>query len=139
MIGGLIGATFIPLMLPNVLAIYLFPVILAISLVGCFLGTYLSPAADMEVLKPFYKKTNPWGFWAPVREQVLRENPDFQPNRSLGRDTFNVVVGIIWQMTLVVMPMYLLIQQSTQLAIAFFLFLLTTWLLKKYWWDELPD
>ena len=139
MIGGLIGATFIPLMLPNVLAIYLFPVILAISLVGCFMGTYLSPAEDMEVLKPFYKKTNPWGFWAPVREEVLRENPNFQPNRSLGRDTFNVIVGIIWQMTLVVMPMYLLIRQSTQLAIAFFLFLLTTWLLKKYWWDELPD
>lgn len=139
MIGGLIGATFIPLLLPEVSAIYLFPVILAISLVGCFMGTYITPAEDMEVLKHFYKKTNPWGFWSPVREQVLREDPAFQPNRSLGRDTFNVLVGIVWQMTLVVMPMYLLIRQSTQLAIAFLLFLLTTWLLKKYWWDELPD
>ena len=139
MIGGLIGATFIPLLLPTVSAIYLFPVILAISLVGCFMGTYMTPAEDMEVLKHFYKKTNPWGFWAPVREQVLHEDPGFQPNRSLGRDTFNVIVGIVWQMTLVVMPMYLLIRQSTQLAIAFLLFLLTTWLLKKYWWDELPD
>jgi len=138
MIGGLIGATFIPLLFPEVSAIYLFPVILIISLVGCLAGTYLTPAEDMEVLKQFYKKTNPWGFWAPVRQQVLRDDPGFQPNRSLGRDTFNILVGIVWQMTLVVMPMYLLIRQSTQLAIAFLLFLLTSWLLKKYWWDKLP-
>ena len=139
MIGGLIAATFVPLLFPNTSAIYLFPVILAISLLGCLLGTYLTPAEDEETLKHFYKKTNPWGFWGPIREKVLAEDPEFKPNRALGRDTVNVFVGIAWQMSLVVMPIYLIIRQSAELAIAFLIFLITTWILKKNWWDKLED
>ena len=139
MVGGLIGATFIPPLFPDVSAIYLFPVILLISLAGCLLGTILTPANDMDVLEGFYRKTKPWGFWGPVRDHLLSKDPSFQPNTALGRDVFNILVGIVWQMTLVVMPMYLLIRQSTALAIAFALFLLTTWLLKRFWWDRLPE
>lgn len=139
MVGGLIGATFIPPLFPDVSAIYLFPVILLISLAGCVLGTILTPANDMDVLEGFYRKTKPWGFWGPVRDHLLSKDPSFQPNTDLGRDVFNILVGIVWQMTLVVMPMYLLIRQSTALAIAFALFLLTTWLLKRFWWDRLPE
>lgn len=137
MIGGLIGATFIPPLFPDTTPIYLFPLILLLSLLGCFLGTFLSPPEEEEVLKHFYKKTNPWGFWKPIREKVQQEDPDFQANRDFYRDLFNVIIGIIWQMTLVVMPMYLLIRQSRELAICFVLFLICTWLLKKYWWDKL--
>lgn len=137
MIGGLVGATVIPPLFPDTTAIYLFPIILLISLLGCLLGTYLSPPENDEVLKNFYKKTIPWGFWGPIRAQVLAEDPDFEPNRDFYRDLFNVIVGIIWQMTLVVMPMYLLIRQSKELTISFLLFLICTWLLKKYWWDKL--
>lgn len=139
MIGGLLGATFIPPLFPDVVAIYLFPVIFGISVAGCLLGTFLTPAEPDEVLMHFYKKTNPWGFWAPVREKVLTVEPGFKPNRNFKRDAFNVLVGIIWQMTLVVMPMYLLIKQSAELGVAFLIFLLTSWLLKKYWWDPLKD
>ncbi len=139
MIGGLVAATFVPLLFPDTSAIYLFPVILAISLLGCLLGTYLTPAEDEETLKHFYKKTNPWGFWEPIREKVLAEDPGFTPNRALGRDTFNVLVGIAWQMSLVVMPIYLIIRQSAELAVAFLIFLITTWILKKNWWDKLED
>lgn len=139
MIGGLLGATFIPPLFPDVVAIYLFPVIFAISVAGCLLGTFLTPAEPDEVLMHFYKKTNPWGFWAPIREKVLAADPGFEPNRNFKRDAFNVLVGIIWQMTLVVMPMYLLIKQSAELGVAFLIFLLTSWLLKKYWWDPLKD
>ncbi len=139
MIGGLLGATFIPPLFPDVVAIYLFPVIFAISVAGCLLGTFLTPAEPDEVLMHFYKKTNPWGFWAPIREKVLAADPGFEPNQDFKRDAFNVLVGIIWQMTLVVMPMYLLIKQSAELGVAFLIFLLTSWLLKKYWWDPLKD
>lgn len=139
MIGGLIAATIIPSLFPEVSAIYLFPVIFAISLAGCLIGTYATPAEDDETLMAFYKKTNPWGFWRPIREKVLAVDPGFKPNRAFGRDAFNVLVGIVWQMTLVVMPIYLLIRQSTELAVSFLIFLITTWLLKKYWWDNLED
>lgn len=139
MIGGLLGATFLPPLFPDVIAIYLFPIILALSLAGCFIGTYLRPAEREEVLKHFYKETRPWGFWKPIREKVMAEDPDFQPNRSFGRDSFNILVGIVWQMSLTVMPIYLLIKQSTHLTVTFLIFLVTTWLLKRYWWDGLED
>jgi len=106
---------------------------------GCLIGTFATPAEKDETLMNFYKKTNPWGFWKPIREKVLAADPNFEPNHSFGRDAFNVLVGIVWQMSLVVMPIYLLIRQSTELAIAFLIFLITTWLLKKYWWDNLED
>lgn len=139
MIGGLLGATFLPPLFPDVIAIYLFPIILALSLAGCFIGTYLRPAEQEAVLKHFYKETKPWGFWKPIREKVMAEDPDFQPNRSFGRDSFNILVGIVWQMSLTVMPIYLLIKQSTHLTVTFLIFLVTTWLLKRYWWDGLED
>ena len=139
MIGGLLGATFIPPMFPDTSAIYLFPVILVVSLIGCFSGTYMSPPEDEEVLKNFYKKTKPWGFWKPIRDKVLQEEPGFQPNRDFYRDLFNIIVGIVWQMTMVVAPIYLLIRQTKELAISMLLFLVCSWLLKKYWWDKLEQ
>jgi hypothetical protein len=65
------------------------------------------------------------------------ESPDFVPNQDFWRDAFNLITGITWQMTLVVMPMYLMIRQTSALLISFLLFLFTSWLLKKYWWNQL--
>lgn len=137
MLAGLVAATVIPPLFPDTAAIYLFPLILLISFVGCFLGVILAPANDEEVLKHFYKKTNPWGFWKPIREKVVAEDPDFQPNRDLGRDTINVLIGIAWQMTLVVMPIYLLIREWDAFFICLGIFGITTVMLKVWWYDRL--
>lgn len=139
MVGGLIASTIVPLVWPDTAAIYLFPIILVISFAGCILGTYLTKPDEDEVLKSFYKQTNPWGFWKPVREKVLAENPDFIANHDFKKDFWNVLIGIVWQMTLVIMPMYLLIKDMTGLAIAFMIFVLTTFLLKKLWYDKLEN
>src|SRR5262249_29584148 len=37
-----------------------FPLILAVSLAGCFLGTRLTKPEDLEVLKSFYRRVPPW-------------------------------------------------------------------------------
>jgi Na+/proline symporter len=139
MVGGLIASSIVPFVWPNTAAIYLFPVILFVSFAGCILGTYLTKPDDEEVLKSFYMQTNPWGFWKPVREKVLAEHPDFQANHDFKKDFWNVLIGIVWQMTLVVMPMYLLTKDMIGLAIAFMIFVLTTVLLKKLWYDKLEN
>lgn len=139
MVGGLVASSIVPLVWPDTAAIYLFPVILFVSFAGCILGTYLTKPDDEEVLKSFYMQTNPWGFWKPVREKVLAEHPDFQPNHDFKKDFWNVLIGIVWQMTLVVMPMYLLTKDMIGLAIAFMIFVLTTVLLKKLWYDKLEN
>lgn len=117
--------------------IWFFPAILLISLVGCLLGTYLAPLENFEAVKAFYKETRPWGWWGPVREAVMKDDPGFQPNADLRRDIFNILVGMVWQMAQVVIPIYLMVKDHKQLAIWAMLLFVTTWLLKKYWWDRL--
>jgi Na+/proline symporter len=138
MLGGLIASTVIPPLFPETSAIFIFPIILAISFLGCIVGTYTTPPDEEVVLKKFYKQTNPWGFWGPIKEKVLADDPNFQPNKQFGRDLWNVLVGIVWQMTLVVMPIYLIIKDWKDLSICLILFVITSWSLKRYWYDQLP-
>ncbi|UJH90722.1 hypothetical protein LZ575_18455 [Antarcticibacterium sp. 1MA-6-2] len=49
--------------LSEIPAIYLFPIIFSFSLLGSFLGTFLTRPTDMKTLKLFYKNVRPWGFW----------------------------------------------------------------------------
>lgn len=139
MLGGLIASTFVPVLFPDVAAIYLFPLILLISFAGCLLGTYFHRPDNMDILKNFYRQTKPWGFWKPVIEAIKQEDPDFIPNKNFKADLANVIIGIVWQMTLVVMPIYLLIGETISLIISFLIFVITSWLLKKYWYDNLDN
>ena len=79
-----------------------FPFILGCPSIGCLAGTLLTKPEDDEVLKKFYRTVNPWGFWGPIREKVVAEDPDFKPNDDFVHDMINVAVGIVWQLSLVV-------------------------------------
>jgi Na+/proline symporter len=119
--------------------IYFFPAILLFSLAGCLIGTFMTPPDDREAVKQYYRQTRPWGWWGPIRREVMQEDPSFVPNQSLGRDTFNIITGMVWQMAQVVIPIYFMIRNHTQLAVWSILLFVTTWLLKRYWWDKLPE
>lgn len=137
MLGGLLASTFVPQLMPDVIDIYLFPIILGISFLGCILGTLLTPPDDEEVLKNFYRNTKPWGFWSPVIRKIQADDPNFVPNQDFRRDCFNVLVGIVWQMCLVVMPVYLLIRETGALLLSLAIFAVTSYLLKIFWYDKL--
>ena len=77
------------------LDLYYFPIILVISALAAIMGTYLKPPTDEETLKTFYKNVKPWGFWKPIHDKVVAEDPTFKRNRDFWRDMFNIVVGII--------------------------------------------
>lgn len=141
MAAGMVPALLIPLIpfFDNILPLYYFPIILVFSVLGCIWGTYSAPATDMEVLKKFYAKTRPWGFWKPVHELVVAENPDFKKNSSAKRDIFNVTVGIIWQTALVAAPIYLVLKQFWYCAIAVMIIGVMSVILKKNWYNKLED
>lgn len=117
--------------------IYFFPVIFLFSLIGCLAGTFMTAPDSMDAVKSFYRQTRPWGWWGPVKKEVMREDPSFIPNQDLGKDAFNILTGMAWQMAQVLIPIYLMIRDHTQLAIWVMVFFVTSWLLKKYWWDKL--
>jgi Na+/proline symporter len=134
MMGGLIASLIVPpvfrFFVPNIIDIYMFPVILAMSLGASILGTLLSKPESMEILKKFYKQTRPWGFWNPVKNEVMQEDPSFIPNMDFKRDAVNVMVGITWQMSMVVMPLFLLAGEYQSTVISVGVLLATTVFLK---------
>ena len=117
--------------------LYLFPFIFGISAIGSLLGTFLTPPEDDAVLKTFYKNVNPWGAWGPIREKVVREDPAFKPNPNFSRDMTNVAIGIVWQLCLTALPIYLVLRQwSWSGAIAATL-VVTSIIIKINWYDKL--
>jgi hypothetical protein len=137
MVTGIAAAMVVPFALPSVSALNSFPIILGLSLVGAIVGTLTTAPDDPQVLKNFYKRVRPWGFWGPIRELVQQEDPAFKPNPDFLRDMFNIVVGIAWQTTLVAFPIYIVIRRYNYAAIAFGIVLLTSAILKFTWYDHL--
>jgi solute:Na+ symporter, SSS family len=139
MVAGIIPALIFPYVFTETLDLYYFPYILIISLAGAIAGTFLSAPTDEETLKKFYKTVNPWGFWKPIREKVRVEDPGFKPNKNFKRDMFNVVIGTIAQIGLTALPIYIVLQKGTPIWISALLILVCGFILKKTWWDKLPE
>jgi hypothetical protein len=116
-----------------------FPVIFAVSLAGCWLGSILTPPDDEEVLKNFYLKTRPWGFWRPIHDLVAAERPGLQPNRNARRDLFNILVGIAWQSALTAAGIFIVLQDWRSLGLTALVIGVTSLILKINWYDRLED
>jgi Na+/proline symporter len=132
MAGSLITFAF-----PHVHPLNLFPVIVGLALIGCIVGTLRTKPEDDAVLMDFYKRVNPWGFWGPIREKVMREDPSFKPNPDFARDMFNIVVGIAWQTSLIAFPVYIVIRRYEIAAWAIAVVVVTSITLKFTWYDHL--
>jgi len=138
MVGGLVPALSFRFIFDGTLDLYTFPLMLALALIGCIVGTLKTEPVDEEVLKSFYKNVKPWGFWGPIKEKVMAEDPSFKPNSNFKSDAFNVFVGVIWQTSLVILPIYLVLQQGLPIAITAVIALTSSIILKKTWYDQLP-
>jgi Na+/proline symporter len=123
--------------LTTLTALSAFPLILALSLVGCFVGTLFTPAEDDAVLKSFYRRVRPWGFWGPILEKVKKDDPSFEPNHDFGRDMFNIAVGICWQTSLVAFPVFLVIHKPERAVASATVAAVTALILKFTWYDNL--
>ena len=122
---------------PNFNQLYTIPILIVISLIGCVAGTLLSQPEDEAVLKRFYKTVNPWGAWGPIRAKVMAEDPAFAPNKNFARDMVNVAVGIVWQLCLMTLPIYLVLRQWSVAGGILVLLLATSAFIKFNWYDKL--
>ena len=52
---------------------------------------------------------------------------------------FNVFIGIIWQTALVVLPIYLVLMDFLPFGVTLVIVGITTLILKKTWFDKLPQ
>lgn len=139
MLTGVAGALVFSRLFSGITLLYYFPVLFGLSIIGCLVGTYTAPPTDEAILKKFYTTVRPWGFWKPVHQKVIIDNPSFQPNKRFGLDMFNVVLGIIAQLCLTVLPMYIVLGMQLPLAVTIILIVIIVIILKKTWWNKLSD
>jgi hypothetical protein len=99
----------------------------------------MAPPTDENILKEFYRKVRPWGFWKPIHEKIVAENPDFRKNTNFKMDMFNILIGIIAQTCLVAFPVFLVIRKFDYLTVTLGIIGITGYILKKTWWDKLED
>ncbi len=139
MVAGLIPALIFPYIFSKTLDLYYFPWLLLISIAGAIFGTLFTKPTDEATLKEFYKTVNPWGFWGPVKQKVMAENPGFKPNKNFKMDMFNVVIGTIAQTALVALPIYIILKEALPIWITIIITVICGFILKKTWWDKLPE
>ncbi|UOY05229.1 Na+:solute symporter [Muricauda sp. SCSIO 64092] len=139
MLFGLVASTIKLFFFSEYVDIFVFPIIFLFSFLGCIVGTYLEPLPNREAVKTFYKQTRPWGFWGPIKKEVMAEDPSFVPNKDMGRDASNIGIGIVWQMAQVVIPIYFMLRENTQMVVWSAVLILTSYLLKRLWWDNLKN
>jgi solute:Na+ symporter, SSS family len=115
-----------------------FPVILVVSLIGSLIGTYATKPETDAVLMEFYRRVRPWGFWGPVRDKMMKEDPAFEPNKDFYRDMFNIAIGTVWQTCFILAAMYLVTRNWRNTIITLVVLAATFVILKKTWYDRLP-
>ncbi len=143
MLAGMLSAMCVPMITEAILGhrvnpLFVFPIILLLSVAGCILGTLLTRPEDDAVLKAFYRNVRSWGFGGSIRAKVQQEDPACLPNRDFGRDATNVIVGIVWQLTLTALPIYILLREWSWSSGVWVVLLVTTAILKFNWYDKLP-
>jgi Na+/proline symporter len=138
MIAGVVAAIIPLLVVPDLNKMYILPFSLLFSAISSVVVCLRTPPESDEVLGSFYATVRPWGFWRPVYEGLIRDNPDLQQNTDFPRDAFNVVIGIIWQLNLMVIPICLVIRQYRTLWISVVVLTVTSAIMKYTWYDRLP-
>ncbi|ANQ52749.2 Na+:solute symporter [Flammeovirga sp. MY04] len=139
MAAGIAASMIFPLVFKQTLELYYFPLLFLVSLIGCVAGTLLTPATEEKTLVNFYKTVKPWGFWGPIKKKVMATDPTFEGNKDFKKDMFNVVTGIVWQATLTLLPLYIVIKEEMGILSTAAVLIITTLILKKNWYDKLPE
>jgi solute:Na+ symporter, SSS family len=139
MMSGVIFAITFGQLFPDISSVNSFPLILLVSAIASVVCSLLTEPDDEETLKSFYRKVRPWGWWQPINEKVTAEFPEFKKNTNAGRDMSNVFIGVVWQTSMRLIPVFLVVFKLTSMWVAVGLAVVTTFLLKKNWYDKLEN
>jgi Na+/proline symporter len=137
MISGTVAALVLPRVIPGLADVHLFLGILGLSAVFSVGVCLLTPPEDRAVLEQFYRTVRPWGFWGPVLRWCQAASPGFEGNRDFRRDLFNLGVGLVWQTSMVTLPVYFVLQQVRPALLSLAVLAGTSVILKFSWYDRL--
>ncbi len=137
MVVGTAAALGLPKLIEDIHPIWMFMGILSLSTVASVIACLMTAPEPNDILKRFYRTIRPWGFWGPIYELLRAEDPRFEKNKDLRWDIFNLAVGIVWQVSMVAAPIYLVIRRYDKLAWSVGAFVVSSIILKFTWYDRL--
>ncbi len=114
-----------------------FLVLTPVSIACAVGGTYLAPPTEQDVLADFYRKTRPFGRWAPLRH-VLSSSDYAAMRREHRNDLIALPLGFVWMVSMYLLPMQLMIGQYLASSVTAVLFVAACLGLYKFWYLALP-
>ncbi len=113
-----------------------FMLMMALSFFGTIVGSLLTQPTPMAILKNFYRTTRPFGWWGPLRTEfqgVERAAID----RENRKDIITLPFALIWQVTLLLLPMQLVIKNYGSFWQTLPVFLVGAAGMYWFWWCPL--
>ncbi len=135
-LGG-VGAALQRIYAPALPEIYQFVLMTTLSFVGTIGGSLLTAPTSMSRLRHFYETTRPFGVWGPVKATFAPAR-----QRELTREHTNDIVAVpfvlLWQVTLFLLPMQLVIKAYDSFWYTLPLFLVGCAGMYWFWYRVLP-
>lgn len=134
-LGG-IGAVVQRVAFPHMSEPMQFVITTSLSFIGTIGASLLTAPTPEPVLRNFYRTTRPFGFWGPLHSEVqgaAREAMD-RENRN---DIIAVPFALMWQVTLFLLPMQLVIKAYTSFWCTLPIFLTGAVGMYIFWWRPL--
>jgi len=133
---GNIGAIVQRLAAPDMPEIQQFLLAITLSSGGTIIGSLLTAPTPRPVLENFYRTTRPFGLWGPLRG-LFQGADRLAIDHENRRDIATVPFALLWQVTLFLLPMQLVIKSYTSFWCTLPLHLLGILGMYFFWWRPL--
>jgi SSS family solute:Na+ symporter len=136
-IVGILGAILINRVVPGLVEWEQFLMIAGVSLIATVIGTLMTDPTDDTVLTHFYQTTKPFGFWSPYKKR-LSDSARTTMEREHRYDFTALPFALMWQVTLLLLPMQLMIRSFQDFIVTFLLFTVSAGGVYWFWYRRLP-
>ena len=109
----------------------------AFGVIGAILGSLLTKPTDDDVLKNFYKKTKPFGFWGKYKD-TLDPETRIKVRREHFYDLISLPFVVAWQYLLLLLPVLLVTGNFKALKVVAVLFVIALLGVYIFWYRNLP-
>src|SRR5690606_41993230 len=90
-----------------------------------------------RLLQQWHSNARTWGVWTRVGDMVRQEDPTIEKNKKFWRESANIVLGVIGQMGLTLLPIYLVLFMFNELIVTIIVLLIIGFIMKRTRWDRL--
>ncbi|MHC4533383.1 MAG: sodium:solute symporter family transporter, partial [Planctomycetota bacterium] len=111
---------------------------MAIGFAGSIFGTYVTKPTDRKVLEHFYQTTRPFGWWKPLKD-CLPADVQQRMKKEHFYDVISLPFAIVWQVTIFLLPMQLIIRSWNAFFITLVIFAISLLGLYLFWYRQLPE